>query len=111
GVTERWPGGAPWAVYVPEADADPRAPADEAAARSAMAENTPRWWLARRELPRGPTLKVQRGVLAREAARWTDAFPQLIAPAHRRVAPYHPADGPAIVGGRAGAVGRPAGPR
>ena len=99
GVPDRWLGEIPCAVYVPDADADPRALADEAAARSAMAEDTPRWWLARRELPRGPTMKVQRGLLAREAARWTGAFPGLIAPTHRRFAAYDLEDGLAIVDG------------
>jgi hypothetical protein len=98
-VPDRWLGETPCAVYVPEPDADPRALADEAAARSAMAEDTPRWWLARPDLPRGPTLKIQRGVLAREAARWTEAFPQLIAPAHRRFAAYDLEGGLAIVDG------------
>jgi hypothetical protein len=99
GVPDRWLGETPCAVYVPGADADPRALADEAAARSAVAEDTPRWWLARRELPRGPTQKVQRGLLAREAARWTAAFPQLIAPAHRRFAAYELDGGLAIIDG------------
>ncbi|HEX4421353.1 MAG TPA: class I adenylate-forming enzyme family protein, partial [Kofleriaceae bacterium] len=69
GVPERWLGEVACAVYVPEPDADPRTLADEAAARSAMVEDTPRWWLARRELPRGPTMKLRRGLIAREAAR------------------------------------------
>jgi long-chain acyl-CoA synthetase len=99
GVPDRWLGEVPCTVYVPEADADPRALADEAAARSAMAEDTPRWWLARRELPRGPTMKVQRGLLAREAARWTGAFPGSIAPAHQRFAAYELERGLAIVDG------------
>jgi hypothetical protein len=99
GVPDRWLGEIPCAVYVPEAGADPRALADEADARSAMAEDTPRWWLARRELPRGPTMKVQRGLLAQEAARWTGAFPRLIAPAHRRFAAYEIEGGLAIVDG------------
>jgi hypothetical protein len=99
GVPDRWLGETPCAVYIPEPDADPHALADEAAARSAIAEDTPRWWLARRELPRGPTLKIQRGPLAREAARWTDAFPQLVAPAHRRFAAYDLEGGLAIVDG------------
>ena len=64
-----------------------------------MAENTPRWWLARRELPRGPTNKVRRGLLAQEAARWIGAFPGLIAPAHRRFAAYELDGGLAIVDG------------
>jgi acyl-coenzyme A synthetase/AMP-(fatty) acid ligase len=99
GVPDRWLGEIPCAVYVPEADADPRALADEAAARCAMAEDTPRWWLARRELPRGPTMKVQRGLLAHEAARWTGAFPGLIAPTHRRFAAHELEGGLAIVDG------------
>ncbi len=99
GVPDRWLGEIPCAVYVPEAGADPRALADEAAARSAMAEDTPRWWLAQRELPRGPTMKVRRGLLAREAARWTGAFPQVIAPGHRRFAACDLDGGLAIVDG------------
>src|SRR5262249_29625446 len=99
GVPDRWLGEIPCAVYVPEPDADPRALADEAAARSAMAEDTPRWWLAQRELPRGPTMKVQRGLLARDAARWTGAFPQVIAPAPRRFGAYELEGGLAIVDG------------
>jgi hypothetical protein len=99
GVPDRWLGEIACAVYVPEAGADPRALADEAAARCAMAEDAPRWWLARRELPRGPTMKVQRGLLAREAARWTGAFPGLIAPAHQRFAAYELEGGLAIVDG------------
>ncbi|HEX3482245.1 MAG TPA: class I adenylate-forming enzyme family protein [Kofleriaceae bacterium] len=99
GVPDRWLGEIACAVYVPEPDADPRALADEAAARCAMAEDAPRWWLARRELPRGPTMKIQRGVLAREAARWTGAFPGLIAPAHQRFAAHDLEGGLAIVDG------------
>jgi hypothetical protein len=99
GVPDRWLGEAPCAVYVPDRDADPGALVDEAAARSAMAEDMPRWWLAQRELPRGPTLKVQRGLVAKQAARWTEAFPQMIAPAHRRFAAYDLEGGLAIVDG------------
>lgn len=101
GVPDRWLGEVPCAVYVPEPGADPRALADEAAARCAMAEDTPRWWLARRELPRGGggMMKLQRGVLAQEAARWTRAFPGLIAPTHRRFAAYDLDGGLAIVDG------------
>jgi acyl-coenzyme A synthetase/AMP-(fatty) acid ligase len=99
GVPDRWLGETPCAVYVPEADADPRALADEAAARCAMAEDTPRWWLARRELPRGANLKLSRGALAHEAARWTRAFPGLIAPGHRRFAAYDLEGGLAVVDG------------
>lgn len=106
GVPDRWLGETPCAVYVPDpgvgAGADPRTLADQAAARCAMAEDAPRWWLARRELPRGPTLKLQRGRLAQEAARWTTAFPGSIAPVDRRFAAYDLADlddGLAIVDG------------
>ncbi|HEX3758944.1 MAG TPA: class I adenylate-forming enzyme family protein [Kofleriaceae bacterium] len=99
GVPDRWLGEAPCAVYVPDAAGDPRVLADQAAARCAIAEDAPRWWLARRVLPRGPTLKLQRGLLAREAARWTGAFPGSIAPAHRRFAAYDLEDGLAIVDG------------
>jgi hypothetical protein len=44
-------------------------------------------------------MKVQRGLLAREAARWTRAFPQSIAPAHQRFAAYELEGGLAIVDG------------
>ena len=98
-MPDRWLGEIPCAVYVPTVDGDPRALADEAAARSAIAEDTPRWWLARREFPRGPTHKLRRGLLAREAARWTAAFPQLIAPTHRRYPAYDLEGGLAIVDG------------
>jgi hypothetical protein len=44
-------------------------------------------------------MKLLRGALAHEAARWTRAFPGLIAPGHRRFAAYDLEGGLAIVDG------------
>ena len=64
---------------------DPRRALATAAVR---ADEAPRWVLPRHALPRGPTGKLRRGLLAREAARWTSTFPLSVAPDHRIFAAY-----------------------
>ncbi|HEV7557690.1 MAG TPA: fatty acid--CoA ligase family protein, partial [Kofleriaceae bacterium] len=102
GVPDRWLGEAPCAVFVPEPGCDVTelaATAGRLAAEASRADDVPKWWLSRVELPRGPTNKIRRGELAREAAAWTSSFPQIIAPEHRRFPAYDLEGGVTIVDG------------
>ena len=83
GVPDRALGQVPCAVFAPSPGCRP----DELAT-AARADESPRWFLPRLALPRGSTGKVRRGLLAHEAARWTAAFPQLVAPDHRTYPAY-----------------------
>lgn len=81
GVADRMLGEAPCVVYVPGAG-DPVALAR--AARTAVREDElPRWFLPRYALPRTANGKVRRGVLAREAAGWTQTFTDSAVWGHR----------------------------
>jgi acyl-coenzyme A synthetase/AMP-(fatty) acid ligase len=103
GVPDRLLGEVPCAVFVPAAGCDVRRLVDGGAPEiELLPDERPRWWLARRDLPRGPSGKLRRGQLAEEAARWTAAFPDAVVPEHR---PY-----PArlLDGGRAVIDGCPA---
>ncbi len=83
GVPDRALGQVACAVFVPapgcRPDMLPSAP---------RADEFPRWFLPRATLPRGPTNKLRRGLLGTEAARWTSAFPQFVAPDHRTYPAY-----------------------
>ena len=84
GVPDRMLGEVPCAVFVPAAGCDARGLVDGGAGElELLPDERPRWLLARRDLPRGPSGKLRRGRLAEEAARWTEAFPDAIVPEHR----------------------------
>ena len=79
GVPERALGEVACVVYMPGAD-----PAKLVAAAAALrADEAPRWYLPRWALPRTASGKLRRGRVALEAARWTNAFAQVVAPDHR----------------------------
>lgn len=84
GVPDRALGEVACCIYMPAPDARSAALA-EAALR---ADELPRWVLPRPRLPRTASGKLRRGRLAAEAARWTAAFPQIVAPDHRTVPAY-----------------------
>jgi acyl-CoA synthetase (AMP-forming)/AMP-acid ligase II len=87
GVSERVLGQAPCAVFVPRAGSDPAALVR--GARTALRDDeAPRWFLPRSELPRNANGKVRRGVLAREAAAWTQAFPETVVLGNRMFPAY-----------------------
>lgn len=108
GVPDRVLGEVPCAVFVPSdasraAGAAPGATAAGLAGAALAAEirpdELPRWFLARRELPRGAGGKLQRGRLAHEAAGWTQSFPRSIIPEHRSYPAFDLERGLAIVDG------------
>jgi len=100
GVPDRLLGEVPCAVFVPRAGCDARRLTDGATHHDAMRlDEIPRWFLARRDLPRGPSGKLRRGLLAHEAARWTQMFRDAVAPEYR---PYPAIDlghGEAVIDG------------
>jgi acyl-coenzyme A synthetase/AMP-(fatty) acid ligase len=99
GVPDRVLGEVPCAVFVPAAGGDPHRLADHAAAAEVRPDELPRWLLARRELPRGPSGKLRRGLLAEEAARWARSFGRAIVADHRRYPAFDLESGIAIVDG------------
>jgi acyl-coenzyme A synthetase/AMP-(fatty) acid ligase len=99
GVPDRVLGEVPCAVFVPAAGGDPQRIADHAAAAEVRPDELPRWLLARRELPRGPSGKLRRGVLAEEAARWARSFGRAIVVDHRRYPAFDLESGVAVVDG------------
>lgn len=106
GVPDRWLGESPCAVYVPEPGTSSHDLPQRAAGvltdgerGDGRGDDAPRTWLARPELPRGPTHKIRRGELAREAAAWTSSFPAVIAAGHQRLPAYDLEGGIAIVDG------------
>ena len=64
------------AVYVPAE----RVPVDlvGAIAGALRADELPRWLIARRGLPRNPTGKLRRGLVAAEARRWVALWPEQV---------------------------------
>lgn len=84
GVPDRVLGEVPCAVFVPGAGGHTRRLTDGVGLGVAMRpDELPRWFLARRDLPRGPSGKLRRGQLAHEAARWTRSFVHAVIPEHR----------------------------
>lgn len=83
GVPDRLLGEVPCAVFVPARGGSAGSAAEAAAELELRADELPRWFLARRELPRGPSGKLRRGALAEEAARWTRSFDRTLVIAHR----------------------------
>ena len=83
GVPDRLLGEVPCAVYVPAGR-----PLRWPGAAELRDDELPRWFLARRELPRGPSGKIRRGQLAQEAARWTGRFDMAVVPEHRPYPAY-----------------------
>jgi acyl-coenzyme A synthetase/AMP-(fatty) acid ligase len=106
GVPDRLLGEVPCAVYVP----GQVSAVLEARTFEVRPDEAPRWFLARRQLPRGPSGKVRRGQLAGEAARWTRSFDRAVAPGHRPYPAYALERGVAIVDGCPSAwIGEPDG--
>jgi acyl-coenzyme A synthetase/AMP-(fatty) acid ligase len=98
GVPDRLLGEVPCAVFVP-AGGGRRLEEDGPDLIDVRPDEQPRWFLARRDLPRGPSGKIRRGQLAQEAARWTRWFDQAIVPDHRLYPAHAPVEGVAVVDG------------
>lgn len=102
GVPDRILGEVPCAVFVPAPGCDARR-LTEAAGGAALVEvrpdELPRWFLARRDLPRGASGKVRRGRLAHEAAQWTQSFPRQVTPELRPYPAFDLEHGVAVVDG------------
>jgi hypothetical protein len=92
-------GEAPCAVYVPRDGVSPSSLAAAARAGALREDEVPRWYLPRPELPRGPSGKLRRGLLALEAARWTSAFTTAVVPEHRALPAFDLPDGLTVVDG------------
>jgi hypothetical protein len=99
GVPDRQLGEVPCAVFVPAAGCDARRLTDGGAGVDLRPDEQPRWFLARRDLPRGPSGKIRRGQLAHEAARWTQSFRHAVVPEHRPYPAFDLEHGVAIVDG------------
>ena len=99
GVPDRLLGEVPCAVFVPAAGCDVRRLTDGGPDVDLRPDELPRWFLARRDLPRGPSGKIRRGQLAHEAARWTQSFRHTIAPEHRPYPAFDLEHGVAVVDG------------
>ncbi|HEY3804269.1 MAG TPA: class I adenylate-forming enzyme family protein [Kofleriaceae bacterium] len=82
GAPDRALGEVACAMFVPGAEPGPDATA------ALRADEVPRWILPRVVLPRSASGKLRRGRLALEAARWSAAFPQIVAPDHRTYPAY-----------------------
>lgn len=96
GVPDRLLGEVPCAVFVPAAGCDARRLGDGVELRP---DELPRWFLPRRELPRGPSGKIRRAQLAHEAAQWTQSFRRTVAPEHRPFPAFDLEHGIAVVDG------------
>lgn len=94
GVPDRVLGEVPCAVYVPAG----RAPVSLAGV-TLRPDELPCWLLPRHALPRGPSGKLRRGVIAGEAARWTRWFPHVAVPDHVPYPAFDLEGGVAIVDG------------
>jgi long-chain acyl-CoA synthetase len=111
GVPDRLLGEVPCAVFVPTTRADARRLIDGGLEADADADGggeadgalrpdeVPRWFVARRELPRSASGKLRRGQLAHEAARWAQAFVATVVPEHRPYPAYDLEHGVAVVDG------------
>jgi acyl-coenzyme A synthetase/AMP-(fatty) acid ligase len=99
GVPDRVLGEVPCAVFVPAAGGDPHRLGDDAAATAVRPDELPRWFLARRELPRSPSGKLRRGLLAEEAAHWTRSFGGEIVRDYRHYPAFDLEHGVAVVDG------------
>jgi hypothetical protein len=94
GVPDRALGEVPCAVFASASSPTRAAQSSALGAAIALAspslrpDEVPRWILPRRELARGASGKLRRGMLAAECARWASAFAQLVAPDHRTFAAY-----------------------
>lgn len=84
GVPDAALGEVPCAIYVPTRRHDPR----EIAKRAPRSDERPGWVLPRHGLPRTPTNKLRRGLLAREATRWAATWTASVTPDHRRFPAY-----------------------
>jgi fatty-acyl-CoA synthase len=96
GVPERVLGEAPCVVFVPGPGCD-LATLLHGARTELRDDEVPRWFLPRSELPRNANGKIRRGVLAREAAVWTQAFPETAVLGHRMFPAYTLEDDVAVV--------------
>ena len=100
GVPDRLLGEVPCAVFVPAAGQRARRlSGGDDVGLDVRPDELPRWFLARRELPRGPSGKIRRGQLAQEAARWTRAFDRAVVPEYRPYPAFSLAEGAAIADG------------
>ncbi len=75
GVPHRRFGEVPAVAFTPSSDTPDLAALERLVARRLRAEEVPRWFLARRSLPRTTGGKLRRGVIAAEARRWVEAWP------------------------------------
>lgn len=96
GVADRLRGETPCAIFVPAPGCDPPALAAGAAGRD---DEAPQWFLPRPDLPRAANGKLRRGALAREAAAWTQTFPDAAAWGHRLYPAFFIEDSVAVVDG------------
>ncbi|HMG21235.1 MAG TPA: fatty acid--CoA ligase family protein, partial [Kofleriaceae bacterium] len=99
GVPDRLLGEVPCAVFVPAAGGDARRLVDGSAELAIRPDELPRWFLARRDLPRGASGKLRRGQLADEAAQWTRSFGRAVVPEYRPYPAFDLERGLAVVDG------------
>jgi long-chain acyl-CoA synthetase len=78
GVPHRRLGEVPAVAYTPSPDTPELAALERLVARRLRAEAAPRWFVARRSLPRSASGKLRRGVIAADLRRWVDAWPDSV---------------------------------
>lgn len=78
GVPHRRFGEVPAVAFTPSSDTPDLVALERLVAARLRAEETPRWFLARRSLPRTASGKLRRGVIAAEVRRWVEAWPSSI---------------------------------